>query len=271
MSRRKAGGAGSIVATLWRRRGLVGGLARREFRVRYAGSVLGAAWTVLEPALQFGLYLTVFSLFLGMRFESNGRPGSYGMYLVSGLVPFLAIQEGLVRAVGLARAQSQLVRHVNVPLEVLLAGSVGAVLGRYGLALLLVAVAALGMGTIAWAGLGWVVLGIALLIVGVLGAGLIMVPAGAYLPDLVQVVGTGTTVLLFLTPIVYPPSVVPASVAPYLVANPLVGLVELFRAGLAGGTVDGLRVAVTAGASVALLVVGAAVFSRRASAVRDLV
>jgi lipopolysaccharide transport system permease protein len=271
MSRNRPPGATSIVATLWRQRALVGGLAMREFRVRYAGSVLGAAWTILEPALQFGLYLTVFSLFLGMRFESNGRPGSYGMYLVSGLVPFLALQESLVRAVGLARGQAQLVRHVNVPLEVLLAGSVGAVMGRYGLALLLVTVAAIGMGTIAWTAVGWVVLGVALLLVGVLGAGLIMVPAGAYLPDLVQVVGTGTTVLLFLTPIVYPASVLPARVVPFLAINPLVGLVELFRAGLAGGAVHGPRVALTAAVAVALLAAGAAVFSRRQAAVRDLV
>jgi lipopolysaccharide transport system permease protein len=257
--------------SLWRWRRLVARLARREFRARYAGSALGAAWAILEPAVQFGLYLFVFAYFLGMRIESSGSVSSFGLYLVAGLVPYLAFQESLVRAVSLARANAALVRQVSLPLGVLLAGSLGAVAARHAIALGLVVAAAAAAQPIAWVQLPWLVLGIALLLGLTLGLALALLPIGAFLPDVAQVVGTGTTVLFFLTPIVYPPSALPEAVQQWLFLNPLTGLLGTFRAGIGFPAVGLDALAVTCVVTLAALLGGAWVFERRAAAVRDLV
>jgi homopolymeric O-antigen transport system permease protein len=261
----------SVFASLWRWRRLVRELARRELRSRYAGSVLGALWTVLEPAVQFGLYFTVFAYFLGLRVA--GRPGvsSFALYLLSGLVPFMALQESLVRATGLVRSQAALVRHVNVPLEVLLAGALLAVLVRQAVALTLVVAIAAALGSVVWSSVPMLLLGLVLLIVGSWGLALALVPAGAFLPDLNQVVGTATTVLFFATPIVYPESQIPRGLAHWIALNPLVGVLDTFRAALVGGTFHLRRTAVAAVAAAILLVAGSSLYRRRARAVRDLV
>jgi ABC-type polysaccharide/polyol phosphate export permease len=261
----------SILSSVWRWRRLVRELARRDFKARYAGSALGVTWSVLEPLIQFGLYLVVFSVFLGMRFEDNPRVGSFGLYLVSGLVPYLAFQESVHRATGLARAEAGLVRHVNAPLEVLLAGSLIAIFVRFGIAFLLVVVAAVGFGTVHWVQLPWVVVGLLLLVAGSWGVALALVPAGAFMPDLPQVVGTATTVMFFLTPIVYPAKLLQKAIPWLLVANPLVGLLGTFRVGLVGGTVVAASLAVTVAAVVFANLLGGAIFVRRARAVRDVV
>ncbi len=260
-----------MITPLWHWRHLVVAFARREFRARYAGSVLGAAWAFLEPAVQFGLYLLVFSYFLGMRLEGRGSVGSFGFYLVGGMIPYLAIQESLVRAAGLARANAPVVRHVSVPLEALLAGTLLSVFVRHALAFALVLAVAAVSGALVLAQLPWLAVGVVVLVVGTYGLALLLVPAGAFLPDLVQVVTTVTTVLFFVTPIVYPPSALPAAARPWVLANPLVALLDTFRAGLVGLPVDPRRVAVAAGTAVLLTVAGAAVFGRRASAARDIV
>jgi lipopolysaccharide transport system permease protein len=259
------------ITSVWRWRRLARELAIREFRARYAGSALGAAWAVVEPAVQFGLYLTVFSVFLGMRLEGKASVGWFGLYLVAGLVPFLALQESLQRAASLARGQAGLVRHVNVPLEVLLAGTLGAVLARHAVALLLVVLVAAGSGALTLAQIPWLAAGAAALVAVVWGLGLVLMTAGAFLPDVAQVVGTGTTVLFFLTPVVYPESALPAAVVKWLPLNPAVGRVDLFRAGIGGGPVSALRTSVTAATALAALAAGAFVFARRGSSVRDLV
>jgi lipopolysaccharide transport system permease protein len=261
----------AILATLWRWRRLVCTLARREFRARYAGSSLGVVWAILEPAVQFALYLTVFSYFLGMRLE--GRPGmaSFGLYLLTGLVPFLAFQESLMQASGLAHAQANLVRHVATPLEVLAAGAFGAVLARHAIALALSVAAAAVLGSLMWSQLPWLVVGILLLVIGGWGLTLLLVAGGAFLPDLAQVVATGTSVLFFLTPIVYPERLVPKAVAPWLAVNPLVGALEAFRAVITGTTPDALRLATGAVGAAACLVAGSAVFRRHSWAIRDVV
>jgi len=109
-----------------------------------------------------------------------------------------------------------------------------------------------------------------LLVVGVWGLSLLLVPLGAFLPDVVQVVGTAMMALFFLTPVVYPETQLPASVARWLVVNPLVGLLDAFRTTLTGQSVSLVRVAVTLAAVIVFALVGSLVFSRRAAALRDL-
>jgi len=258
-----------IIRELWRWRRLVGELARRDFKARYAGSALGAVWSVLEPLVQFGLYLTVFGVFLGMRLEGRAGVGNFGLYLISGLVPFAAFQESVMRATGLARERAQLVRHVNVPLEVLLAGTLAAVFARNGVALLLVVGVAVGWGTASLAAAPWLLGGMVVMAAGVFGLALALVVAGAFLPDLVQVMGTGTMVLFFLTPIVYPTSQVPHTLAQYMPLNPLWGILRCFRAALVGEPPDVVSFAVAAAAAAILLVVGSVVFEARRRQVPD--
>ena len=259
-----------IVVQVWRWRRLVAELAKRDFKARYAGSALGVAWSVLEPLVQFGLYLTVFGFFLGMRLEGRAGVGNFGLYLISGLVPFAAFQESVTRATGRVRERAQLVRHINVPLEVLLAGTLLAVFARHAIALALVAAVALACGGVTLAGLPWLAGGISVLLVGVFGLALALMVAGAFLPDLTQVVGTATTVLFFLTPIVYPASAVPRALTRWMVYNPLWGVVRCFRAGLTVEPPDGASFAVAAVTALGLLALGAMLFEGRRREVPDL-
>ncbi len=260
----------SILTSLWRWRRLVWALARRDFKARYAGSALGVAWAVLEPLVQFALYLTVFSYFLGMRLEGRPGVGLFGVYLISGLVPFLAFQESVMRATGLARERAQLVRHVNVPLEVVLAGALTAVLARHGIALVLVMGVAVAFGTFAPAGVPWLLAGLVVLVIGVFGLGLALMIGGAFLPDLTQVVGTATTILFFATPIVYPVTAVPRRAAEWLVLNPVWGGLHCFRVALLGEQPDVRSFALAAASALVAFALGVVLFKLRRHQVPDL-
>lgn len=260
-----------VIAGVWRWRRLVRELARRDFKARYAGSLLGATWAVVEPGVHFALYWVVFDRLLGTRLASGEGVGPFALYLISGLLPFLAIQEMMLRSVGLAREQASMLRHVNVPVEVLISGALLAVAARQGLALSLVIVACGVAGTLGVAQLPWLLGGLAILLVAGWGAALVLFPVGAFLPDASQAVTIGSTVLFFSTPIVYREAIVPAGLRLWFNVNPLAGLVDLFRAGLVGGAVSLPRVAVTAAVAVACVGLGVGVLRRRASTVRDVV
>lgn len=260
----------SILSSVWRWRRLVWELARRDFKARYAGSALGVAWAVLEPLVQFALYLTVFSYFLGMRLEGRPGVGLFGVYLISGLVPFLAFQESVVRATGLARERAQLVRHVNVPLEVVLAGALTAVLARHGVALVLVMGVAAAFGTLAPAGVPWLLAGLVVLVIAVFGLGLALMIGGAFLPDLTQVVGTATTILFFATPIVYPATALPRRAAEWLMLNPLWGGLHCFRVALLGEPPEAKSFVLAGVGALVAFAIGALVFNLRRHQVPDL-
>lgn len=260
-----------VIASVWRWRRLVRELARRDFQARYAGSLLGAVWAVLQPAVHFALYWVVFDRLLGTRLASSEGVGPFALYLLSGLVPYLAMQEMLQRAVGLAHEQAALIRHVNVPVEVLVSGALLGVAARQAVALALVAVACGLAGTLGLAQLPALALGLGVLLAAGWGAALSLFVVGAYVPDSQQVVAVGSMVALFATPIVYREGAVSSHLRGWFDVNPLTGLVDLFRAGLVGGAVSPARTAFAA--AVALLCVGSGlwVLRRRAASVRDVV
>lgn len=261
---------GTLVA-VWRWRRLVRELARRDFKARYAGSLLGAAWAVVQPGVHFALYWVVFDRLLGTRLASGEGVGPFPLYLLSGLVPFLALQEMLQRAVGLAHEQAALIRHVNVPVEVLVSGALLGVAARQAVALALVMVACGLAGTLAVAQLPALALGLGLLLLAAWGAALSLFVVGAYIPDSQQVVAVGSMVALFATPIVYREAAVSAQLRGWFDFNPLTGFVELFRVGLVGGAVSPNRAVLAAAVAVLCVGSGLWVLRRRAVSVRDVV
>src|SRR5215813_15471072 len=68
----------------------------RDVRARYAGSGLGIAWAFAHPLLWMLLYTGVFSLVLRVPVEAGYR--SFPEFLMAGLLPWMAIQEGLARS-----------------------------------------------------------------------------------------------------------------------------------------------------------------------------
>ena len=68
----------------------------RDLRARYAGSGLGLTWAFAHPILWMLLYTAVFSLVLRVPVE----PGyaSFPEFLMAGLLPWMAIQEGIARS-----------------------------------------------------------------------------------------------------------------------------------------------------------------------------
>ena len=95
-----------LLPTLARHRFLLGQLAWRAFASRYAGSYLGWLWTPLSTLVQFVLFMVVFSVILEIRIEGLGidlarRPDvGFGVYLITGLVPFLALNDAFLHQVG---------------------------------------------------------------------------------------------------------------------------------------------------------------------------
>lgn len=259
----------SLAREVWQHRHLVLTMAGRAIKVRYAGSVLGLAWAILEPLLQFGLYLLVFGVFLGLRGFTGGGTG-FALWLLAGLAPFLLLQEGWVRAAGVFRAHAGLVKHVPVPLSVLLASELLAVLARHGVILALLVAVAVGSGLASLAGVPFLLAGIALSLLLLVGGGLFLAVAGTYIPDVAPVTSTAMGLALYLTPILYPAQVVPGAFRGVLGANPLFGLVETFRV-FVGGAPPWHPLVVTAVAGVLLCFGSRVLFLRREKQLRDLV
>ena len=227
--------------TLYRHRFLLRQLAWRAFAARHAGSYLGWLWTPISTAVQFVLYMTVFSAILQIKVDGLGidlarRPSvGFGVFLITGLVPFLAFNDVVMRAARLFRAHASLVQRVRMPPEVLVVGDALGTLMHHAISFALVVVYCVWRGHLGLTGIGWIVLGLATLVLWIIGASLCASLVGAFLPDVAEIMGLALQVVFYAAPIVYPLALVRSDVVRTIIeSNALTPMVGVLRTGLVG-------------------------------------
>jgi ABC-2 type transport system permease protein len=86
-------------------------LARTEFKLRYFGSVLGYAWSLMRPLLFFGVIYLFFTKIINI---SKGIP-HYGLYLLTGVVLWNYLAEATGNCVGCLVARESMLRKIRFP------------------------------------------------------------------------------------------------------------------------------------------------------------
>ena len=94
----------------------------RDLKVRYAGSVLGYLWTILDPLLMTVVYWFVFT----QVFHRN-RPGEqpYIVFLILGLLAWQWFSATVTDTTKALVSDSRLVRSTNIPREIWVLKTVG--------------------------------------------------------------------------------------------------------------------------------------------------
>ncbi|MFV2074026.1 MAG: ABC transporter permease [Thermoanaerobaculales bacterium] len=268
-----------LLPTLRRHRFLLGQLAWRAFAARHAGSYLGWLWTPVATAVQFALYMVVFSAILQIKVDGLGidlarRPTvGFGVFLITGLVPFLAVNDTVLRAARVFRAHANLVQRVKMPAEVLVLGDVLGTLLHHAISFALVVAYCALKGHLGLVGVGWVLLGLAAVALWIVGAALMASIFGAFLPDVAEVLGLALQVMFYAAPIVYPLYLVQSELVRAVVnLNPLTPLVGVLRTGLVGAPPPSpAALAYLLIGGLLLLLAGSAVLDRWRSSIPDLV
>lgn len=80
---------------------------------------MGLFWTLFNPLLQIMIYVVVFASILGNKFDTGKGDFPYWLYLCAGLLPWIAFQEAVTRATVVYLENSNLVKKVFFPAEIL--------------------------------------------------------------------------------------------------------------------------------------------------------
>lgn len=104
---------------------LLSELVRTDFKLRYQGSVLGYAWSLLRPLLIFVILYVVFVKFLKI---GTGIP-HYPVYLLFGVVMWNFFVEMTMQSLGSIVGRGDLIRKIRIPRWlIVLSSSLGAVI-----------------------------------------------------------------------------------------------------------------------------------------------
>ena len=178
--------------------------ALAELRHRYAGTGLGVVWNVVHPLALIAVYSVVFTKLMRGRVPGHEEnPFSYVLYLCSGLLPWLAFSDCVVRGCNALADNATYLRKLPIPEQVFVARSAAAsTLGlAISFALLLLIAPAMGLRP----GATWLLLPLPLLAMQVLGYGaaLLCATLNVFFRDVGQVLAVGLQVVLWTAPIIY--------------------------------------------------------------------
>lgn len=104
-----------MTRTLWNYRGFILGSVKREFQSRYRNSLLGAAWTILQPLAMITVYTVVFSELMRARLPGIDRAYAYSMFLCAGLLTWGLFAEILQRGQNVFLDNGNLIKKLSFP------------------------------------------------------------------------------------------------------------------------------------------------------------
>lgn len=244
-------------------------LVKRDFQGRYAGSALGMVWSFLQPLWMLLLFTFVFSTVMKISL-AGARTGHFAIFLFSGLLPWMALQEGAMRSSTAITDNSSLVKKLRFPAEILVLAVVLAALLHEAIAAAIFLGVLAFLGELRLGGLPVLLLAVPLQIALTLGLGLLLSSVNVFFRDIAQVLGMVLNGWFYLTPIVYPVAQVPARFQGWIQLNPLTALVELYRQAFLGGRVALVPgTAALAFAAAVLLFAGFLLFRRLKTAFVD--
>lgn len=204
-------------------RPLLNELISRDIKIKYRKSVLGVLWTLLNPLLMMIVLSVVFSNLF--RFDIENFP----LYLLSGQIIFNFYNDATSTAMSAIVGNAALIKKVYVPKYLFVISRVFSsfinLMASF-TALMLVMVAT--RAELHWSVLLSVV-PLALLMLLSLGIGLILAALTVKFRDIMHLYSVFTTVLLYLTPVIYPMSILPEWLEKVVLLNPLTNILTMFR------------------------------------------
>lgn len=237
---------------LWEYRDLLVFLSIRSIKVRYAQSVIGIGWAIIQPLFSMVVFTIVFGKMASIR--SDGVP--YALFSFAGLVPWTYFSNALTEGTGSLVQNASLLTKVYFPRLILPLSAVAAKLLDFLIAALVLLLLMAADGRLPTWNVVFLPALVALMMLTAAGMGAWLTALAVQYRDVKYGVAFLVQLLMYAAPVVYPTSYVPEGWRNLYALNPMVGVIEGFRSALLGtipmpwawigiGTVSSLLVAVT--------------------------
>jgi ABC-type polysaccharide/polyol phosphate export permease len=186
-------------------------LSQKELRTRYRKSILGWAWSLLNPLSQ----MIIFSIIFLEVFDSNPPKGAasglenFPLYFLSGLLPFQFFSISVTAAIGNVQGGASLIKKVAFPHEHLVFSIVIAQLVTIGIELVVLSISFLFFGFFMFQWLLPMALLLVLISLFTTGVALALSAANVFFHDINYLWGITAQLMFYSSPIIFVPSQVP--------------------------------------------------------------
>lgn len=204
-------------------------LARRRIVERYIGSSVVVLWVVIAPLIPLATNLAVFYFIARIPAIQSMGISTYAVYIFSGLLPFRIMQSAVAEGSDLLVGNMEMLKSVNFPLNYLSMAAVAALMLEFGIQSMLMLVLLLLSGSGMSLHILLLPFAVALLVIFLLGISWTVSVAGYVFRDLREILAMVFSVLLYLSPVMYPLESAPPLMRELIFLNPISHFVIIFR------------------------------------------
>ena len=215
---------------LWQYRDLFFFLVWRDIKTRYAQSILGIGWAVIQPVFS----MVVFTIVFGRLAEVNSEGVPYAIFSYTALVPWTYFSSSLTSSSSSLITSKNLITKVYFPRLVIPIAPVLAKLIDFGISFLIL------LGLMVWYGVSptlgalLVPLFVVLMMLTAAGVGMWLTALSIQYRDIRYGSNFFVQLLMYASPVIYATSAIPERYQILYALNPMVGVIEGFRAVLLG-------------------------------------
>ena len=257
-------------------RALVANLARRDLAARYKRSVLGWAWSLINPIARLAILSLVFGQFLRIipPVAGNGELQNFAVYLFCALVVWNAFEGIVTGSMSSLVGAGPLLNKVYFPPESPGIANVLVVSNQTVFEFGVLVIVLVALQNVSWTFLFWPYI-FAMVILLAFGIGLAVSVYNVFYRDVGYLVGIILQLLFYAVPIIYPFGLIPDEVwgipvVEIIKLNPLAQLTEMSRDVLYDLELpSGLRVAYTTCACVSIFFLGWFIFVRKTANIAE--
>ncbi|MFZ2096177.1 MAG: ABC transporter permease [Anaerolineales bacterium] len=199
----------------------------RIIRARYQQSILGGFWAILQPTATVAIFSVIFTVFIPV--DTKGVP--YVIFSYVAMVPWTLFSSSISDMVDSLVGNMNLVTKIYFPREILPISTLLARLFDFLISFSIVGILILYYRIPVFI-TGWLFIPLVLLIQIILafGIGLIGAALNIFYRDMRPIFALGLQIWFYASPVIYPVSSVPERFRFVYYLNPMVGVIEAYRA-----------------------------------------
>ena len=224
-----------MIKALWAYRGFILSSVKREFQLKYRNSLLGAAWTVLNPLAMIIVYTVIFAQVMRAKLPGVDSTFAYSIYLCAGVLTWGLFAEITSRAQNVFLENANLLKKLSFPRLCLPVTVVATACLNFSIVFGLFTSFLLISGN--FPGIAYVALlpVLAIHVTLAIGLGVSLGVLNVFFRDVGQFFNIFLQFWFWLTPIVYPANILPERLRPLMNLNPLAHLTGAYQTILVNG------------------------------------
>jgi len=204
-------------------------LSKRDFLERYSGSIFGMWWSFIWPLVNILIYTLIFSKVMSAKIPGLPSTYSYGLYLASGIIPWMAFSNTVSRSANIFIEKKHIITKIPIqlpifPISVAISESITFLIGFSILILFLIILNI--KPTVYSLLVPFTYIFQQLLAISL---GLIFAILNVFIRDIRELVNIFLQIWFWFTPIVYTVDILPNSIKNLVEINPIYAFIQVYQ------------------------------------------